>query len=184
MSRIPNTGSDFFLFFSAVGQIAKPMTSGLKSLGSNIVTMNKAGLEKTRVFLSAYLTIFFVNKGKDTVVHVLFVLKKSCYKRKICIIFTKIKNLKKPKKNIFSGILGGFLGFLGGFFGWVFWVGFLGGFFGWVFWVGFLLPTLEQGGWRADPAGPPGGRPGRQADHRNQQERRTDYQVPYRIVPI
>ena len=39
---------------------------------------------------------------------------------------TKIKNLKNPEKNIFSGFFGVFfLGFLGGYF----WVGF----FGWVF---------------------------------------------------
>ncbi len=64
MSRIPYTGSNIYLFFlSPVGQIAKPMTSGLKSLGSNIVTMNKAGLEKTRVFFECMPYYFFVNKG-------------------------------------------------------------------------------------------------------------------------
>jgi hypothetical protein len=39
--------------------------------------------------------------------------------------FHKKLKIKKTKKNIFTGFLGGFLGF---------------------FWVGFLLPTLEQGG--------------------------------------
>jgi hypothetical protein len=52
--------------------------------------------------------------------YVLFVHRKSVSKRKVCIIFIKIKkNLKKQKKNIFSRFfrwvfLGGF--FLGGFF--------------------------------------------------------------------
>ncbi len=56
------------------------------------------------------------------IVYVLFVHKKSVSKRKVCILKKKkIKNLKKPKKPLFSG-----------FFMWVF------GFF----WVGFLLPTL------------------------------------------
>jgi hypothetical protein len=50
------------------------------------------------------------------IVYVLFVHKKSVSKRKVCIIF--ITNSKfNPKKNIFSGFLGGFFGvFLGGFF--------------------------------------------------------------------
>jgi hypothetical protein len=54
------------------------------------------------------------------IVYVLFVHKKSVSKRKVCIIFLKIKNLKakKNKKPIFNGFLGGF-----------FWVGFFGGFF-------------------------------------------------------
>ncbi len=54
------------------------------------------------------------------IVNVLFVHKKSVWKRKVCIIF--IKNKKKTKKR-----------FLVGFFRWVLWF-----FFGWVFWVGFF----------------------------------------------
>jgi hypothetical protein len=51
------------------------------------------------------------------IVYVLFVHKKSVSKRKVCIIFIKNKiKIKNPKKNIFSGFLGGFFGF----FGWVF----------------------------------------------------------------
>jgi hypothetical protein len=56
------------------------------------------------------------------IVYVLFVHKKSVSKRKVCINFIKIKNLKKPKKPIFSGV-----------FRW------------WFFWVGFLLPILGLG---------------------------------------
>jgi hypothetical protein len=54
------------------------------------------------------------------IVYVLFVHKKSVTKRKVCTIFIKIKNLKKPqnpkkpKKNIFFWFC--WLGFLGGFF--------------------------------------------------------------------
>jgi hypothetical protein len=58
------------------------------------------------------------------IVYVFFVHKKSVSKRKVCIIFIKIKNKpKKQKKNIFSK------------------------FFSWglrLFWVGFLLPTLVK----------------------------------------
>jgi hypothetical protein len=42
---------------------------------------------------------------------------KNLYEREKLVLFSlKIKNLKKQKKNIFSGFLGVFLGFLGGFF--------------------------------------------------------------------
>jgi hypothetical protein len=51
------------------------------------------------------------------ILYVLFVHKKSASKRKVCIIFIKLKKKKKKK---------------------TFLVGFLGGFF----WVGILLPTL------------------------------------------
>jgi hypothetical protein len=52
------------------------------------------------------------------IVYVLFVHKKSVSKRKVCIIFIKNLNFKKPKKTFFVG-----------FFRWDFWVGFLDGFY-------------------------------------------------------
>ncbi len=51
------------------------------------------------------------------IVYVLFVHKRSVSKRKVCIIFKKNLNLKKPKKTFLVGCL---IVFLGGFFGWVF----------------------------------------------------------------
>ncbi len=75
------------------------------------------------------------------IVYVLFVHKKSVSKRKICIIFIKIKNLKDPKKTQKS--------FLVGFFRWVFWWDFLGG----IFWVGFYCqPCLCRGCWPPAPS--------------------------------
>jgi hypothetical protein len=44
------------------------------------------------------------------IVYVLFVHQKSVSKRKVCIIFQKIKNLKKKKKPIKKTVLVGFLG--------------------------------------------------------------------------
>jgi hypothetical protein len=67
------------------------------------------------------------------IVYVLFVHKKSVLKRKVCIIFIKIKKLKKKPKNPFLvGFLGVFL-----FFFWV-----LGGFF----FVGFFYcqPCIQE----------------------------------------
>ncbi len=54
---------------------------------------------------------------KSIIVYVLFVHKKSVSKRKVCFIFIKLKEQKKPQKKIFSGFLGVFcFVFLGGLF--------------------------------------------------------------------
>jgi len=63
------------------------------------------------------------------IVYVSFVHKKSVSKRKVCIIFIKIKKFKKPQKNsALKTFLVEFFGVFGVFFS-----------------VGFLLPTLTTG---------------------------------------
>jgi hypothetical protein len=73
------------------------------------------------------------------IVYVLFVHNKSVSKRKVSIIFKKIKNDKKTQKSKKNTFL----------------VGFLGGFFCGFFLVGFLLPTLAPGGRHHEHQGQP-----------------------------
>jgi hypothetical protein len=85
-----------------VGQIAKPMTSGLKSLGSNIVTMNKAGgvqtLQGLQVGgLGGKQTIVINKSGGQTIRYVLDPsLRRRCTRKSV--LPTLCSNFR-PDKN-------------------------------------------------------------------------------------